>query len=90
MRSALRELRKLRRLAQRQLEVTGDNALHGQVFVQCFPTQRRAVQTQLNGRQLFVSRSAQDTKAVCRKRNLPAIGQFDEHKATTCPCANGY
>lgn len=33
MRSALRELRKLRRLAQRQLEVTGYNASHCEVFV---------------------------------------------------------
>ncbi len=41
-------LRKLRRLAQRQLKAASDNALHCEVFVQFFPAQCRTIQAQLN------------------------------------------
>ena len=74
---------------QRELKAPLDDAAHGDVFVDLFPAQRGAGDTQSHRGQLLAARIVELAKPVGGEANLAPVGEFNENHPAGNPGANG-
>jgi hypothetical protein len=71
-----------------QLEMTGDDARYGDVFVERFPTEGVTVQSQGYLSQFLLRRIGQNLKSIRGETDNAAIRQFDEDGSFLGPCSD--
>ena len=72
-----------------QLEMTGDDARYGDVFVERFPTEGVTVQSQGYLLQFLIRRIGQDLESIRRETDDASISQLDEDGSFLGPCSDG-